>query len=1211
MTTSRSRLLLLAVGLLTAGPASAATLSVYAKMSGSTGTGAAATAIGLVAPVSGTTTINCFTNSPANCVDTAATGAIVLEATSQLNATFVSWSGCASVAGAQCTLDLTTNKTVTANFRAATQALTVKTYPIKTATYTPPFGGKLTAATTPAINCGRDTATVDVTACAAPASGDVVITAVPLAGGKVTSWSGCTPLTATTCSVTMSSTKVVSATFGPANIPVTVQKSGVGTVTAAAVTGVVTDAINCGTDCSGQVVSGGSITFVAAPPAGAMFAGWTGCSSADRACTLTNVTAPVTVTASFRSTTCAACHGLPPTTHAAFSGGCADCHAGYSNTTTSPTDHMNGQTVANNNKVYPPASFGFNLELVAFQPFADATYPRGYVDIRATDNAATALDLINLLNTCQMNSGSLATLPCDGSSRAPRVSIGQIQADGSYRPALRGSVATTPASSETIAVARLTDMGGGVFRYQPQYGFLAAVAYDATRDYRAVVYGGRYFKPAGQSAVPFYSTDYADLQGSGTVRADATVNDSKCNACHGQLTLHGMRRGVNVCLTCHNINLPLGSGNTDAFKWDLKNLAHKLHSGLNYDGINPMTGVQGTAWGTTMDASHMAMGPSHQTYFEGAGATTTPAATADDNVHQLPTQIQCFVCHDETQSNHLVASQAGCSSCHPINWVTGAGHGASYPTVLAGETGHPHTDAECAGCHPSTGPVVADFAAVPPVISFPIATVHSALWEPKTGVDFGRAFQFQGTGEAAPTTVAAVPTVDGVQRHKLEVNVTGFSVDATSGRATILFTVLLDNAPYTELVAARAGSYAGSTESNKSAFPTCAFTLAGPAATDYVVPANGSNNLSCGAFDATNGSAVVAVNAAAGEYSVTPTTNLNVAGFPVGTYTLSYEMMYSRQGGTPTTGLVRKPFAAKPSFYTVTKATGNAWSFASGSPRRAVVSFDKCNACHVQIGFHSNQGRQGPDYCAVCHNPMLDNGTRDRVKFADARDPLDYGAYITGTVPVGQKTYLVESVSTNIFIHRIHMGSDLPSVQDAAQASPWVPEPGRIFYGATRSNNVGATSGASNPATDTTPPSITDLSNFAMPNPMGRCNQCHLDDTWAAPETSADRAPIRRTFKVCAPVTPAFEATAWEGTGDVLNEQWCAIPGTSGPTTVGTLWTPPIKAVCTSCHDDIATDAHADANTVNPMTQGAVEGCATCHGAGAPWNALTVHPNIP
>ncbi len=1218
MTTSRIRLLALAAGLLAAGSASAATLSVYAKMTGPNAVGVVVTAAGSDASAA----INCATNSPTGCVDSDVTGTVILQPGTLTNATFVNWSGCGSVAGNQCTVDLTTSKTVTANFRAVNETLTAKTYPVPTATFTPAYGGTVDAPLAGIAGCSTGVGGAAVGTCAGPAAynSTVVVTATPNAASTVTGWSGCTTSSGNTCNVTMSAAKTVSVTFGALYVPVKVAVSGPGSIVGAALP----DPVNCtgtGGDCTGGANANSSITLTIAASTGAKVAATTGCATFNAttgACTVTVGTDPVNVTATMKAAAgCTACHQDPPSTHgatASVANNCAFCHgSAYSSTTVDPTTHANGTlTMAAGvaaPPADPPAGFGFNLKVIGFAP-PDATlgaaFPKGYVDFEATDANGAKLDVVALIQGCETYSRSIVT-SCTGanvtttpstSNRTPRISIGQVLADGTFKPVLRGSTDTTVQQSETMNLARLTPVSTGskTYRYVPQYGWQSAMAYSAANTYRAVVYGGRYFKPAGVEAVGYYSSDFLDVVGTNNVAANDSVTDPKCNACHGKLTLHGMRRGVNICLTCHNPNTPLGTGNTDAFKWDLKNLVHKLHSGLNYDGTNPMTGntpTGGGAWGSALDASHMAMGPSHTLYFEGAGSAT--AVTTDDNVHQLETQIQCSLCHDTAKTDHLVASQAGCSSCHPINWVTGAGHGSSYPTVLAGETGHPHTDAECAGCHPQTGPFVEDFASVPPVISVPVQTVHSGLREPKTGIDFARTFSFLGVDRPA------VPFNNGVQRHVLDITVDAFSVSGT--RATIDFTALLDGQAYTTLVEARAASYTASSDVYGGAFPTCAFTLAGPANRDYVLPTAGSNNLSCGAFDATDGSAVVAIDAANGKYRVTPAAAASsnggaISGYPDGTYTLSFEMMYSRQGGDATTGEVRKPFAAAPKYYTVTK-TGTTWTFAAGTPRRAVVTWDKCNACHIQVGFHSNQGRQGPDYCAMCHNPMLDNSGRDRVKFAAAKPASYYGSRVSG-VSDPNKVYLVESVSMNMFIHRIHMGSELPSVAVPADAGPWVPEPGRIFYGATRSAFVGVTA--------TTPPDITDMSFFGMPNPMGRCDQCHIDNTWASPP-SAERAPVVRRFKLCASTVPSWAAdTNNDGTPD---EAWCNNASNSGPSTVGTLYTPPVKAVCTSCHDSLVTDAHADMFTQYPMTSAAVESCADCPGEGALYDSLKVHAPIP
>ena len=179
MTTSRLRLLVLAVGLLAAGAASAATLTVYPRMSGPNAVGVVTTATGSDASAS----INCATNGPTGCVDSDVTGTVILEpGAASTNATFVSWSGCASVAGTQCTVDMASSRTVTASFRATNQTLTAKTYPVPTATFTPAYGGTLAAPTTPAIaGCRSGVGGVAVGTCAGAAAynSTVVVTATP------------------------------------------------------------------------------------------------------------------------------------------------------------------------------------------------------------------------------------------------------------------------------------------------------------------------------------------------------------------------------------------------------------------------------------------------------------------------------------------------------------------------------------------------------------------------------------------------------------------------------------------------------------------------------------------------------------------------------------------------------------------------------------------------------------------------------------------------------------------------------------------------------------------------------------------------------------------------------------------------------------------------------------------------------------------------
>jgi hypothetical protein len=174
------------------------------------------------------------------------------------------------------------------------------------------------------------------------------------------------------------------------------------------------------------------------------------------------------------------------------------------------------------------------------------------------------------------------------------------------------------------------------------------------------------------------------------------------------------------------------------------------------------------------------------------------------------------------------------------------------------------------------------------------------------------------------------------------------------------------------------------------------------------------------------------------------------------------------------------------------------------------------------------------------------------------------------------------------------MGGRLPSVSGlellganggaGAVDGPWQAFADAIVYG-----------GNTNPVVPNG--GLSDFSDLMLPNSMNRCAHCHVSEgalqTWAIFEGTG-LVPVERTYRICAATTA------------VLGEPWCSTR------TPGTLVvTPPLKAVCTSCHDSEATDEHADGFTVNPMTAGAQEMCVTCHGAGKPLDVLLVHRPVP
>ena len=111
------------------------------------------------------------------------------------------------------------------------------------------------------------------TGCAADvdAGTDVTLTATAPSGGSFTGWGGACTGTSTTCTVTMSADRAVTANFSggsvaPTTFPLTVSVNGSGEVTGGG--------IACGaggTTCSANLTAGTSVTLTATPSAGATF----------------------------------------------------------------------------------------------------------------------------------------------------------------------------------------------------------------------------------------------------------------------------------------------------------------------------------------------------------------------------------------------------------------------------------------------------------------------------------------------------------------------------------------------------------------------------------------------------------------------------------------------------------------------------------------------------------------------------------------------------------------------------------------------------------------------------------------------------------------------------------------------------------------------------------------------------------------------------
>ncbi len=131
-------------------------------------------------------------------------------------------------------------------------------------------------------------------------------------------------------------------------------------------------------------------------------------------------------------------------------------------------------------------------------------------------------------------------------------------------------------------------------------------------------------------------------------------------------------------------------------------------------------------------------------------------------------------------------------------------------------------------------------------------------------------------------------------------------------------------------------------------------------------------------------------------------------------------------------------FAPLNASYTFIPATGAT----EGLNQRKLVTTETCNTCHGELALHGG-GRVEVDYCVTCHNP----GT------ADAQSG--------------------ETVDFKVMIHKIHRGSDLPSVEAGNDY---------IIWGFRNSEH--------------------NYSKVHYPQSINNCSKCHDDQNSSTPQAA-------------------------------------------------------------------------------------------------------------
>ncbi len=614
---------------------------------------------------------------------------------------------------------------------------------------------------------------------------------------------------------------------------------------------------------------------------------------------------------------------------------------------------------------------------------------------------------------------------------------------------------------------------------------------------------------------------------------------SSCNSCHEKLALHGGGRvDTQYCVMCHN------PGTTDANSGNvltMSTMAHKIHSGkLLKAKLDAGQGGEDYAiWGfgaAKVDFAEVGF-PQDLRNCTKCHSASNPNTPQGDNWKTKPSKEACLTCHANKPGSDWEAS-------HKVF--------ARDPAVTPGATGTEEalslTNAQCVACH-------------------------------KVGSNI------------APERVHWNQNEENAAKYKM--NIESATFDATARKVTVKYYLsdpTNNNAAY-NLVTSDCASTTVPTCGNTTKFGNLRFYLAyqnlvgqSTTVTEFTASTNGTNT-------ATNGYAYKGVNDGSNHYTldiVLPAdTATAVAAGTARVVSIGQVKEAKLQAKWATDP---RPEAIPAALVNV--VAQNAWTeVALGgtlSPRRTIVSNEKCNACHGALGttsgantlseaFHGG-ARNTVEACVVCHdvNRMSSTVMTDGQALNESYQfkrmihgihgnskrtyPFTHGNPVQGAFDKAGNLAL-----GGIFLADYTIRNFAPVVLPAGTA---------VAAGSTFETIESMINSAAATAGYTGSPQVIEnyAAEVAWPGVGINCNACHVDNSY-----KVDNGPLGSVVAKPAGVTDP--------------KGWRVIS--------------PKAATCTACHNSPTAIAHVTsfgnasfANRTQAESMLVQETCADCHSSG-------------